>query len=99
MFCRTTHLFCNQLINYLLTGYPVRTENTKPSVTSHGPHFVRSVLCDFGLSIFQYRPGNQLINSYYDMATDTDWLSRNLIASHTDHTLLYSQIKTSGLIG
>ena len=63
MFCRTTHLFCNQLINYLLTGYPVRTENTKPSVTSHGPHFVRSVLCDFGLSIFQYGPGNQLINS------------------------------------
>ena len=44
MFCRTTHVFCNQLINYLLTGYPVRTENTEPSVTSHGPHFVRSVL-------------------------------------------------------
>ena len=24
--CHTTHVFCNQLINYLLTGYPVRTE-------------------------------------------------------------------------
>ena len=46
----------------LLTGYPVRTENTKPSVTSHGPHFVQYVLCDLGLSIFQYGPGNQLIN-------------------------------------
>ena len=40
-------------------------KNTKPSVTSHGPHFVRSVLCDFGLSIFQYGQGNQLINRYY----------------------------------
>ena len=63
MFCRTTHVFCNQLINYLLTGYQVCTENTKPLVTSHGPHFVRSVLCDFGLSIFKYGPGNQFKNS------------------------------------
>ena len=55
-------MFYNQLINYLLTGCPVSTENTKPSVTLHGPQFVRSVLCDFGLSIFQYRQGNQLIN-------------------------------------
>ena len=60
----TRYVFCNQLINYLLTGYPVRTENTKPAVTSHGPHFVRSVLCDFGLSIFQYGPRNQLLNRY-----------------------------------
>ena len=67
MFCRTIHLICNPLINYLLTDYPVRTENTKPSVTSHGPHFVRFVLCDFGLSIFQYGPGNQLINRSYEM--------------------------------
>ena len=28
-------------------------------------YFVRSVLCDFGLSIFQYGSGNQLINRYY----------------------------------
>ena len=27
--------------------------------------FVRSALCDFGLSIFQYGPDNQLINRYY----------------------------------
>ena len=67
MFSRMTHVFCNQLINYLLTGYPVRTEKTKPSVTSHGLHFVRAVLCDFELSIFQYGPGNQLINRYYYM--------------------------------
>ena len=40
------NVFCKQLMNYLLTGYPVRTENTKPSATSHGPHFVRPVLCD-----------------------------------------------------
>ena len=52
-----THVFCNQLINYLLTGYPVRAENTKPSVTPHGPHFVHSVLCDLQLNIFQYGPG------------------------------------------
>ena len=26
---------------------------------------VRSVLCDFELSIFQYGPGNQLINRWY----------------------------------
>ena len=51
------HVFSNQLINYLLIGYPVRTENTKPSVTSRGPHFVRFVLCDFGLSIFSVRSG------------------------------------------
>ena len=65
MFCRTTHVFCNQLVNYLLTSYPVRPENTKPSVTSRGRHFVRSVLCHFGLSIFQYGPGDQLIDRYY----------------------------------
>ena len=59
-------VFCNQLINYLLTGYPVCAENTKPSVTSHESHIVRSVLCDFGLSISQYRPGNQLKNRYYN---------------------------------
>ena len=47
---------------YLLTSYLVRTKNTKPSVTSHGIHFVRFVLCDFGLGTFQYGPGNQLIN-------------------------------------
>ena len=39
--------------------------NTKPSATSHGLHFVRSVLCDFGLSICQYGPGNELINRCY----------------------------------
>ena len=65
MFCSKTHVFCNQLINYLFTGYPVCTENTKPSVTAHGPHIVRSVFCDFGLSIFQYGPGNQLIKRQY----------------------------------
>ena len=61
MLFRTTLLFGNQSINYLLTGQPVRSENTKPSITSY---FVRSVLYDFGLSIFQYEAGNQLINRY-----------------------------------
>ena len=32
-------------------------------VTWYGPNEVRSVRCDGGLSIFQYGPGNQLINS------------------------------------
>ena len=50
----TRHVYFNQLINYLLTGYQVCTGNTKPSVTSHGPHYVRSVPCDFRLSIFQF---------------------------------------------
>ena len=50
-------LFCNQFINYLLTGFPGRIENTKPSVTSHGPHFV-GPYCVF----YQYGQGNQLIN-------------------------------------
>ena len=48
-----TQMLCNQLINYLSTGYPARTENTEPSVTLHGSHFVRFVLSDFGLCIFQ----------------------------------------------
>ena len=48
-----TQMFRNQLINYLSTGYPARTENTEPSVTLHGSHYVRSVLSDFGLRIFQ----------------------------------------------
>ena len=65
MFCRTTRVYCNQLINYLLTGDLVRTENSKASVTSHGPHFVWPVLCDFELSVFQYGPGNQFINKQY----------------------------------
>ena len=34
--------FCNQLIKYLLTGYRLLTENTKPSVTSFGPYYVAS---------------------------------------------------------
>ena len=63
-------MFCNQLINYSLTGYPVRTEHTKPSIRSHGPHFVRPVLCDFGLCIFQYGLGNQLINRYDYLVAD-----------------------------
>ena len=50
------YVFCNQLINYLLTGYPILTENTKPSASGIG---------DFGLSIFQCRLGNQLINRRY----------------------------------
>ena len=37
--------------------------NTKPEVTWYGPNEVRSVQSDWGLSIFQYGPGNQLINS------------------------------------
>ena len=36
-------------------------------VYEHYNHFVRSVLCDFGLSIFQYGLGNQLINRHYDL--------------------------------
>ena len=52
----------HQLIDYLLTGYPVRTQNAKPSSTSHGPYFVRSILCDFGIGSFQYGPVRQLIN-------------------------------------
>ena len=63
LFCRTKEEFRTQLINCLLTGYPVRTEKYKPSVKSHGLHFVWFVLCDFGLSILQYGPGNQLIDS------------------------------------
>ena len=58
------HVFCNQLINYLLTGYLVRTE--KYQALSHVARTsLRSVvLCDFELSIFQYGRGNQLINRY-----------------------------------
>ena len=62
------------------------TENTKPSVTSHGPHFVRSVLCDFGLSIFQYGLSNKLINrQYYPEHLDLKFsfpLDENNSASH-----------------
>ena len=64
MFCRTTSVLCEPINNYLLTCYPVRTENIKPSVMSHGPHFFRSVLCDFGLRIFHCGTDNQLINRY-----------------------------------
>ena len=48
--CDRFKTFSNQLINYLLTGYPFRTEIC----------CVRSVLCEFRLSIFLYGPGNQL---------------------------------------
>ena len=73
-------MFCNQLIDYLLTGYPVRTENTKPSVTSHGTHFLRSVLCDFRLSIFQYGPGNQLIKDINKQSPRL-WFSHSILKS------------------
>ena len=38
-------------------------KNTEPEVTWYGPNEVRSVRRDWGLSIFKYGPGNQLINS------------------------------------
>ena len=69
---------CNQLLNYLLTGYPVRTENYQ--ALSHKPHFVPSVLCDFGLSIFQYGPGNQLINGYYQSFSNDVIAMKHVIA-------------------
>ena len=49
---------------YLLTGYPVRTEKYQAK-KSHSTDRteMRSLRRDWGLSIFQYGPGNQLINS------------------------------------
>ena len=32
---------------------------------SDGSHFIRSVLCDLRIGIFQYGQGNQTINRYY----------------------------------
>ena len=34
--CYTIYVFCNQLINYLLTGYLIRTENTLLSLRNFG---------------------------------------------------------------
>ena len=60
---------------YLLTGY-------KPEFTQYGPNEVRSVRRDWGLRIFQYGPGNQLINSLLTgyktfLSCDKTSMSRN----------------------
>ena len=86
IFCRTTYVFCNQLINYLVDRSLLK--NTKPSVTSHGPHFFQSVLCDFGFSIFQYGPCNQLIDSIHGISVIFKYVKGYLLSATYQHCMI-----------